>query len=71
MKDYTNSQIMELINEYIHSERDRDVLKLRLVDGCRYSVIRDKIEAKYNIPITERHIYNIISKNALILEEHL
>lgn len=30
MKDYTNSQICALIDEHIHSERDRRILKRRL-----------------------------------------
>lgn len=33
MRDYTNSEITALINEHIHSERDRAILKRRLVDG--------------------------------------
>ncbi len=33
MPEYTNSQIRALIDEYIHSERDREILKRRLIDG--------------------------------------
>jgi len=33
MRDYTNSQIRELIDEHIHNERDREILKRRLCDG--------------------------------------
>ena len=33
MNSYTNSQIRALIDEYIHSERDRAILKRRFIDG--------------------------------------
>ena len=31
--EYSNSQIREIIGEYIHSERDRAILSRRLIDG--------------------------------------
>lgn len=34
--EYTNSRIRELIAEYIHSERDRQILLRRLVDGVTF-----------------------------------
>ena len=36
MKDYTNSRMIEVVNEYIHSERDRNLLIRRYVDGITY-----------------------------------
>jgi len=33
MIDYTNSEMAALIDEHIHSERDRLILKRRLIDG--------------------------------------
>lgn len=33
MKEYTNSQVRQLISEHIHNERDRRILERRLVDG--------------------------------------
>ena len=36
--EYTNSQIRALIDEYIHSERDRAILKRRLVDAMTKSI---------------------------------
>ena len=35
--DYTNSRMRELIQEYIHSERDRLLLTRRLIDGLSFS----------------------------------
>jgi len=41
MKDYTNSQICALIDEHIHSDRDRRILKRRLVDGCCFEPLAE------------------------------
>ena len=32
---YLNSKLRELIEEYVHSERDRAILKRRLIDGVK------------------------------------
>lgn len=42
MIEYTNSQIRALIDEYIHSERDRDILKRRLCDGIRFEALAEE-----------------------------
>ncbi len=42
MKDYTNSQISALIDEHIHSERDRRLLKRRLIDGICYEPLAEE-----------------------------
>lgn len=44
MKDYTNSQISALIDEYIHSERDRAILKRRLIDGICFEPLAEEFE---------------------------
>lgn len=56
MIDYSNSQISALIDEYIHSERDRAILKRRLIDGKTY----DELSAEFNISV--RHIKTIVYK---------
>ena len=33
MRDYTNSEIQHIIDEWIHSERERKILHRRLIDG--------------------------------------
>lgn len=40
--DYTNSQISALIDEHIHSERDRKLLKRRLIDGICYEPLAEE-----------------------------
>lgn len=40
--DYTNSQMTALIDEHIHSERDRGILKRRLIDGTCYEPLSEE-----------------------------
>ena len=40
--DYTNSQIAALIDEHIHSERDRALLKRRLIDGICFEPLAEE-----------------------------
>lgn len=44
MKEYTNSQISNLIDEYIHNERDRKILKRRLCDGILYEQLAEEFD---------------------------
>lgn len=40
--EYTNSQIRHLIDEHIRSERDRSILKRRLIDGICYEPLAEE-----------------------------
>lgn len=40
--EYTNSQITALIDEYIHNERDRELMKDRLCDGVYFGPLAEK-----------------------------
>lgn len=42
MIEYTNSQIRMLIDEYIHSERNRAMLKRRLIDGVCFEPLAEE-----------------------------
>ncbi len=44
MKEYTNSRIIAVIDEYIHSQRNRDILKRRYVDGITYERIAEEFD---------------------------
>ena len=44
MVEYTNSQIKELIQEYIHNEDDRKMLFLRLVQGKTFEQIGEIVQ---------------------------
>ena len=55
--EYTNSEITNLIDEHIHSERDRAILKRRLVDGITYEKLAENFE------MSVRQIKNIVYKS--------
>ena len=40
----TNSQLYEAISENIHSERDRRIMCMKLIDGLTYEKIADIVE---------------------------
>jgi len=42
--EYTNSQMRALIEEYIHSERDRAILCRRLIDGICYEPLAEEFD---------------------------
>ena len=65
MIEYSNSQIAALIDEYIHSERDRAILKRRLIDGKTY----DELSAEFDISV--RHIKTIVYKRQQSLFQRL
>ena len=65
LDNITNSEIDRLISEYIHSQRDREVLHLRLVDGLTYEKIADKMD------MSVRQIKNIVYRAEVKLFKHL
>ena len=65
MKDYSNAELSNLIDLYIHSERDRKILKRRLIDGIKY----DDLAEEFNY--TPRHIKRIVYKAENQLFKHL
>lgn len=44
MKEYTNSQMADLIDEYIHNARDRAILKRRLIDGVCFEPLAEEFD---------------------------
>ena len=61
MIEYRNTDITELINEYIHSQRDREILIDRFVNGLTFSELEDKHH------LSERQIKRIVKKADTIL----
>ena len=62
---YTNSQITELIKEYIHDKTDRKILYLRFVDNDTL----DEIAAKVGLDKTT--VWRKIHKNEKELFSHI
>lgn len=56
MKEYTNSEIARSIDEHIHSERDRAILKRRYIDGICFEPLAEE----FNLSV--RQIKNIVYK---------
>jgi len=54
MMEYTNSEVAKAIDEYIHSERDRAILKRRLIDGMYFEPLADEFR------MSVRQIKNIV-----------
>lgn len=65
MKDYKNSEIAVLIDEYIHNERDRAILKRRLIDGVCYEPLAEE----FNLSV--QRIKSIVYKAQEKLFKHI
>lgn len=42
--EYTNSQIGLLIDEHIHSERDRRIMRRRMIDGVCFEPLAEEFD---------------------------
>ena len=65
LDDITNSEIEHAINEWIHSERDRRILKRRLIDGICFEPLA------WEFDMSVRQMKNIVSRAEDILFRHL
>lgn len=63
--EYTNSQIREIIAEYIHSERDRKILCRRLIDGITF----EKLAEEFDLSV--RQVKTIVKRSENILFRHV
>ena len=52
--EYTNSEISRSIDEHVHSQRNRDLLKRRLIDGIRYE------DLAWEFGLSVRHLKEIV-----------
>ena len=59
--EYKNSQVRELIAEYIHSERDRKILERRLIDGIVFEALAEEFD------MSTRQIRTIVHRNEGII----
>lgn len=65
MIEYSNSEITRIINEYIHNERNRALLKRRYIDGITLEKLAEEFE------LSVRQVKNIIYKNEDVILKHL
>jgi DNA-directed RNA polymerase specialized sigma24 family protein len=54
-----------IIDEYIHNKVHREILKMCYLDGVSQEKIAEKVD------LSPKQIYNIISKDTLIISEML
>lgn len=65
MVDLARSEIEKLINEWIFHERDRAILKRRLLDGVTY----EKLAEEFDLSV--RQVKNIVYKQQDRLFSHV
>lgn len=65
MRDYSNLEIAHAIDTWIHSERDRKLLKRRLIDGICYEPLAEEFD------LSVRQVKNIIYKGQEKIFSHL
>lgn len=64
-KEYTNSQIAAVIDEYIHKDICRKILKRKFIDGKTYENIAEEFD------LSTRHVQRIIYKYEMTVFKHL
>ena len=65
MIEYSNSEIERVIDEYIHSERNRRILKRRYIDGICFEPLAEEFG------LSVRQVKNIVYKEEPILFKKL
>lgn len=65
LDDLSRTQIEHLIDEYIKSERDREILKRRLLDGLIYD------DLAFEFDLSVRHIKRIVYAGKEKLIKHI
>lgn len=65
MKDLSTSEWAHLIDEWIFSERDRNIMKRRLLDGICFEPLAEEFD------LSVRQVKNIVYKNTEKLVKHL
>lgn len=62
---YSNSQMQALIDEWLHSERDRKIMARRLIDGITFERLAEEFD------MSVRQIKNIVYRAGQELFRHL
>ena len=65
MKEYSNSAVNKVIDEYIHSLRDRQILKRRYIDGQCYEPLAEEFDMSVS------QIKRIVHKHEYTIFDHL
>ena len=65
LEDRSRSEISGIIDEWIFSERDRRILKRRLLDGITFENLSDEFD------LSVRQVKRIVSKSEGVLYRHV
>ena len=65
MIELSRSQWSELIDEWVFNERDRKLLKRRLLDGIRYEALAEEFD------MSVRQVKNVVKKGRKELFMHM
>lgn len=63
--DISNSQISAVIDEWVRGERDREIMKRRLIDQICFEPLAEEVN------LSVRQVKNIVYKNETIIFKHL
>ena len=63
--DYKNSDMRNAIDEHIHNERDREILKRRLIDGICYEPLAEEFG------LSVRYIKALVYRQQDVVFRHL
>ena len=65
IKHLSRSRLEKLIHEWIHSERDREILKRRFIDGIKFDELSEEFE------LSVRQIKRIVYRSEDILRSKI
>ena len=65
MREYSRTEIMTAINEWVLNEKHREIMKRRLIDGICYEPLAEEFD------LSVRQVKNIVYKNEEQLFRHL
>jgi AraC-like DNA-binding protein len=63
--EYSNSQIREVIGEYIHNARDREIMLRRMIDG----ITLERLAEEFDMSVSQ--MKRIIKRESDIVFRHI
>lgn len=63
--EYANSQIKLIIEDWVHSIRDREILCSRYIDGLTFEALAEKHD------LSVRHVKTIVYKYEQVIFSHI
>lgn len=67
MRGVESERIERIINTYVHSQRDRQVIKLAVLDDISYT----RISQRLDLEVSSRTVQEIMNRWMPVILEHL